>query len=424
MIRNIKILIILIIPVFILLPTSVLAQSGHDCTKTSVGYRALVNVANGSSYYYPNSTDANKQRVGLYADLSNEIPAAHLTKAREAANQIVPRDSAGNPSATGKIGLASIGMSNTEYEFRTFMEIASSRGMSNKVVLVNGASEGQGTSEWSGVNDAFHPWSYLESQVSSAGLTKAQVQAVWLKITRIGPSSSFPGYIQDMERDLTIIIKKLMDNGYTNVKLVFLGSRIYAGYTTNPYLSPEPAAYEGGFAIRYLIQDQQGLYSSTKSNWVDITYDYSSNQEYPVLVWGPYIWADGETTNSEGLDYVCSDLTNDGVHPAGGVDQGAKGKVSNKLLDFLKTNELAKGWFTGVPGSPFPSPTYTPSVTPSASPFAKGDVNHDGQVNQADMTMILNNFGSSSSLLPNYFDPVGDGKINILDTGFVIRDWN
>lgn len=55
--------------------------------------------------------------------------------------------------------------------------------------------------------------------------------------------------------------------------------------------------------------------------------------------------------------------------------------------------------------------------------FLKGDVNHDQQIGLVDIQMVLRNLGKPSSLLTNYFDPMGDGKINIMDTVYVIRDW-
>ena len=42
---------------------------------------------------------------------------------------------------------------------------------------------------------------------------------------------------------------------FPNLKIAYLSSRIYAGYAdTN--LSPEPEAYQGGFAVKWLIADQ------------------------------------------------------------------------------------------------------------------------------------------------------------------------
>jgi hypothetical protein len=70
------------------------------------------------------------------------------------------------------------------------------------------------------------------------------------------------------------------------------------------------------------------------------------------------------------------------------------------------------------------SPTPTPSVSPSATPgFAKGDVNHDNQVNATDMKLTLSNYLQSPSQVSGYFDPVGDTKVNIHDAAWVVRDW-
>ena len=38
--------------------------------------------------------------------------------------------------------------------------------------------------------------------------------------------------------------------------------------------------------------------------------------------------------------------------------------------------------------------------------------------------MIVDNFNRNSADVPDYFDPVGDGKINDLDFGYVIKDWS
>ena len=65
----------------------------------------------------------------------------------------------------------------------------------------------------------------------------------------------------------------------------------------------------------------------------------------PLLLWGPYLWADGETPpKADGLIYTREDLSpGDGIHPA----DSARTKVANLLLNFLKTDPTAKSWFTG-----------------------------------------------------------------------------
>jgi len=81
---------------------------------------------------------------------------------------------------------------------------------------------------------------------------------------------------------------KQLHKRFPNLRLVYLSSRIYAGYATGP-LNPEPYAFEGAFSVRWLIRDQ--------------------DKNGPVLLWGPYLWADGQTARkSDGLHYERADL--------------------------------------------------------------------------------------------------------------------
>ena len=62
----------------------------------------------------------------------------------------------------------------------------------------------------------------------------------------------------------------------------------------------------------------------------------------PWLSWGPYLWADGLNPRSDGLTYACSDFQSDGTHPA---PDGAREKVAQMLLNFFKTDSVARLWF-------------------------------------------------------------------------------
>ena len=118
-------------------------------------------------------------------------------------------------------------------------------------------------------------------------------------------------------------------------RIVYLGSRIYGGWAVND-LNPEPYAYEGAFACRWLIQDQ------IKGN-PDLNYDSSRGAvQSPLLLWGPYFWADGLTPRkSDGLVWEKEDLGNDGTHPSG---SGCR-KVAGMLLKFFETDSNARTWF-------------------------------------------------------------------------------
>jgi lysophospholipase L1-like esterase len=62
----------------------------------------------------------------------------------------------------------------------------------------------------------------------------------------------------------------------------------------------------------------------------------------PLLLWGPYLWADGTTPRkSDGLTWERTDFATDGVHPS----ESGRRKVADMLLKYFTTDPLAKSWF-------------------------------------------------------------------------------
>jgi lysophospholipase L1-like esterase len=62
----------------------------------------------------------------------------------------------------------------------------------------------------------------------------------------------------------------------------------------------------------------------------------------PLLLWGPYLWADGEQPRAaDGLVWKPEDLGPDGAHPS----ESGRRKVAELLLQFFKTDATAKFWF-------------------------------------------------------------------------------
>ena len=100
--------------------------------------------------------------------------------------------------------------------------------------------------------------------------------------------------------------------------------------------SPEPYAYETGFAVKWAIADQI-------AGKPELNYDPAKGQvRAPWIAWGPYFWADGVKGRKDGLVYVRSDFNLDGMHPGQGVTQ----KTTKMLMDFLKTDQTSRSWFT------------------------------------------------------------------------------
>ncbi|HEX9603648.1 MAG TPA: hypothetical protein VF973_07825 [Myxococcales bacterium] len=320
------------------LPT---CEGGTDATK-----RPITDLGTGCYLQY---------RGGLYPNGENALSGAHLAAGLAAAAQIAPLDVAGQPSASGKYVLVSIGMSNTTQEFCNdgqqvgtclppgFVASAASDAAVNHTTLaiVNGAAGGRAASSWVSATSAEYD-RIRDTWLTPLGLSEAQVQIGWVKVANPGPTASLPAANADAFALLTSIgqIARAMKTRYPNLRQIFISSRIYAGYATTP-LNPEPYAYESAFSVKWAIESQiaQMAGGAADARAGDLRYDTSVAS---WLGWGPYLWADGTNARSDGLTWVVSDFSpSDGTHPA----MSAREKVAGMLLTFFKTSPAASCWF-------------------------------------------------------------------------------
>ncbi|MEA3207547.1 MAG: hypothetical protein QOE70_604 [Chthoniobacter sp.] len=271
---------------------------------------------------------------GLYGAGQNDPPPAQAALAARAIAQIRPLDAQGNPAPDGKIALLSLGMSNATQEFSVFVKKANADPRkAPQVVVVDGAQEGMDATAW--VTADAKPWTVVEQQLTAAHVSTRQVQAVWIKQALKRPTRGFPGEADALRSRLreTVVIAR---QKYPNLRVAYLSSRIYAGYALSG-LNPEPYAYESAFAVRGLIQEQ--MHDTPRLNADPAKGEIKA----PVLLWGPYLWANGRTPRQgDGLTYAADEFAGDGIHPG----NSAREKVARLLLDFFTTNPLAKPWFT------------------------------------------------------------------------------
>jgi hypothetical protein len=270
---------------------------------------------------------------GLYTGGRNTPPPAHLAAGLALAKGIAPLDADGHPLPGGRIAFLTIGMSNTTMESQAFLRLAAADPSVNpQVTLVDGAQGGQ-TARITADPQA-HFWTVVEERLAAAGVTSRQVEAVWIKQANANPSKGFPAEAKTLQADLTATLHNLHDK-FPNLKIAYLSSRIYGGYAGTP-LNPEPYAYEGGFAVKWLIAAQI-------ARDADLNYDSSKGAvRSPWVAWGPYLWADGtKGRRQDNLVYTREDVGADGTHPS---DSG-RVKVGRQLLDFLKSDPASKPWF-------------------------------------------------------------------------------
>jgi len=328
---------------------------------------------------------------GLYGGDSNTVPAAHDADGKTIAGAVQPLDMSGNPSSSGQIVFASIGMSNAADEFGVFIKNSENSSQVNhtNLVIVNGAKGGVTACDWVVANGAppcdlsgENQFDRVRDQVlPPLGVTEKQIQIVWIKEANGGPGVhgcgsgalqpcralcdfNVAGCTNDAtdtealryEAQLGKILRAAKTR-WPNLKLAFFSSRVFAGYATGD-LNPEPYAYEYGFSTQFLMTAQINQIANGTIDLVagNLKYDVNdSNGASPWIAWSAYIWANGDVANSEGLLWCdgqspapCSgevDFQSDGTHP------NAKGqeKVANLLLTFFLNSPYTKGWFAAVP---------------------------------------------------------------------------
>jgi hypothetical protein len=268
---------------------------------------------------------------GLYGGGNNEPPKAHQSAAQEALKKITPLDARGKPSKEGKIVFISLGMSNTAGEFRLFKELADRDvEKSSAVLLVNCAIGGAGVSSWTKARSG--TWNKVAERLKEAGVSAEQVQVTWIKHAEPGPTPDATPlqYAKKVKADIAASLE-VTRSTFPNLRVAYLSSRIYGGYNIAGIrrVNPEPFAYETAFSVRWVIQDQ-------------INREKKGKVERPILLWGPYLWADGvKPRKSDKLVWERKDLSKDGVHPS---MSGGK-KVANLLLEFFKKDAGARTWF-------------------------------------------------------------------------------
>lgn len=290
---------------------------------------------------------------GLYENGSNMPPADHLAAGLAAAAAVRPLDREGRPSGDGRVVLVSIGMSNTTQEFcapqnpapctpwsfvgQALSDPAVSR---TNLVLVNGARGGQAADAWDAPNERNYDL-IRDQNLRPLGLTEAQVQVAWVKLANRQPAVALPSGDADAWRLVEQLgnTVRAMKTRYPNLRLVYVSSRIYAGYASTT-LNPEPYAYESGFAVKWLIQAQ---IDQVRSGRIVLARagDLDHRSTAPWLAWGPYLWADGLRARSDGLTWERGDFQADGTHPS----QSGQRKVGTMLLAFFKNEPTAQPWF-------------------------------------------------------------------------------
>ena len=324
-----------------------------DCSLTTTGNVPLPDLGSGMYQGFVG---------GLYPDGSNIRPARHETAGLAEAKQIKPLDAGGaSDNSHGLIGLISIGMANTTEEFASGGAMAfkpradADPSKDPKLTIVDGAQDGKDAAAWADPNDS--AWSTLDQRLAAAGLAGPQVQIAWVELALSQPQKDgpFPASAQTLQFDIETALRNLKAR-YPNLQIAYLSSRTRAYTDDAGALSPEPNAYETGFAVQWTIADQ--IMATGNLN-----FDASKGAVVaPYLSWGPYLWVDGSNPRSDGLTWLCADVQSDFIQPS---DSGVA-KVASQLLAFFKADPTASPWF--LKQTTVNPPTVSAAALPAGGP--------------------------------------------------------
>lgn len=290
---------------------------------------------------------------GLYPAALNVPPAGHDSAARASRNRVRALDVNGDESPFGKFVLISIGMSNTSAEWCSkssgppctawsFMGRAAADPTLNHytMVIVNGAADGQDAPAWTSPSSPNYDRIKV-GRLAPLGLSENQVEIAWIKLADARPTTSLPADSADAYVFLSNLgqVVRALKVRYPNLLLVFISSRVYGGYSATDW-NPEPYAYEEGFSVKWAIESQinemRGLVANPRAG----TLNYAKKTA-PVILWGPYLWANGTTPRADGVTWDRTDFEADGAH----VSQSGETKVAGMLLGFFKTSQYTRCWF-------------------------------------------------------------------------------
>jgi hypothetical protein len=196
------------------------------------------------------------------------------------------------------------------------------------VKVANGGEGNQRIDAWADPKSS--AWSMFANSLKGAGLSPGQLRVIWLMaIQDAGTGLDFESQVSQnvtwMSQTLDNIKAK-----YPSVQIVYISGHHYEGYYFDNKGNPvEPGVYWNAWTVKRIMTLRQ-------------------KRTDPWVSWGADVWANGVGSDCvagppaygrayDGLEWLQSDFTSDGLHPTPQV----AGKASRLMLAFLHSDSSA-----------------------------------------------------------------------------------
>lgn len=301
----------------------------QNCSRTSTGHASITDLLKNNDY-----------SAGLYPG-GNYDYGIHEEEGYQRAARIVPLDGNGVVDSTnGKIVMIAFGMRERMAEAAEFKKMIDTFGQRNEwLQFVDCSQPGMDVEQFLTSGQA---WNNIVASLTAAGATPKQVQTMWFEDFLLRQSDSLSYHYADTLKNYYVQVFQKLHQLFPNLKSCYLTGSAYAGYATNSSVIREPFAYQTGWAVKWVIQDQINCDPSLQYTVTGAP--PPQVEKAPWLAWGPYFWADGtrvwmDTT----LRWHCpTDFDTDGTTLAGaGVV-----KAASMLFHFFSQNRSPMAWFT------------------------------------------------------------------------------
>lgn len=311
--------------------TIFLRRAAIGCLTLAVARPATVLAQSQCNYELPDtplsemgSRTYKAQPGGLYGDGSNQPPADHEDAAIRAAISV--------KTTPGPIAMLIVGWTDTKWQAdKLLAKFTQIPGRNPNLVVVNAAQPFRTLGAWA--DPASEAWDQADTLLGERKLTPSHVKVVWMKHILSQPDryGGFSEYTQVFQAALGDALRAAKIR-FPELKLAFLSSPTRT--CTDTGVLPEPYAYEAAFAVRGLIMRQAGG---------DPTLNHDptrGNVLAPVVLWGPYVWAQASPRMSDGFYWSCMDTWSDCIHGVGGSD-----RIVSFSLDFFSRHPASALWF-------------------------------------------------------------------------------